>query len=63
MRTSLDLPEDLIKKAMEITRAKTKNELFKIALENIINQEEKNNMKKYHGKVNLEIDLDTLRER
>jgi hypothetical protein len=63
MRTTLDLPGDLIEKAMAITRAKTKTEMFKLALENIINQEKVRRIKKYHGKVDLELDLDMLRER
>jgi hypothetical protein len=63
MRTTLDLPERLIEDAMSITHAKTKTELIKIALENIINQEKRKNIRKYHGKINLDIDLDELRER
>ena len=63
MRTTLNLPEELIDQAMIITHAKTKTELIKIALENIINQEKRNNLKKYHGKINLDIDMDTLRKR
>ena len=63
MRTTLDIPEDLITQAMDITHAKSKTELIKIALENIINQKKRNNLIKYHGKLNLNIDLDTLRKR
>jgi hypothetical protein len=63
MRTTLDLPERLVEDAMSITHAKTKTELIKIALENIINQEKRKNIRKYRGKISLDIDLDDLRER
>lgn len=63
MRTTLDLPEELIDQAMNITHAKTKTELIKMALENIINQEKRNKLLKYHGKINIDIDLNTLRNR
>jgi Arc/MetJ family transcription regulator len=63
MRTTLDLPEDLIHKAMAITKAKTKTELFRLALENIIKQEKRKAVKKYHGKIDIDIDLDTMRKR
>ena len=63
MRTTLDLPEDLIEQAMKLTKAKSKTELIKTALKNIINQEKRNNLIKYHGKVDIELDLDVLRKR
>lgn len=63
MRTTLDIPEELINKAMDITRAKNKTELIKYALENVINQEKRNALLKYHGKINLSIDLNRLRKR
>jgi hypothetical protein len=63
MRTTLDLPEDLINKAMDITHAKTKTELIKLALENIINQEKRNALIKFHGKIDLDIDINNLRNR
>ncbi len=63
MRTTLDLPEDLIKEAMEITKCKTKTELIKIALKNIIVKERIKDLKEYYGKVHLDIDLDQVRER
>jgi hypothetical protein len=63
MRTTLDLPKELIDEAMDITQAKTKTELIKIALENIIKQKKMNILLKYHGKINLNINLDNLRKR
>ena len=63
MRTTLDLPEELVSQAMDITKKKSKTELIKYALENIINQEKRNNIIKYHGKIKLDIDLDNLRNR
>ena len=63
MRTTLDLPEELVNEAMEITKCKTKTELIKIALKNIIVKEKVKGLKKYYGKVDLDIDLDQVRER
>ena len=63
MRTTLDLPEELVNEAMEITKCKTKTELIKIALKNIIVKEKVKGLKKYYGKVALDIDLDQVRER
>ena len=63
MRTTLDLPNDLVARAMTITKAKTKTEVITIALENIIRQEKLNKLINFHGKVALDVDLDTLRKR
>jgi len=63
MRTTLDLPNELIQKAMEITHAKTKTDVIKIALENIIKEEKINKLIQFHGKVDLEIDMDSMRKR
>ena len=63
MRTTLDLPIDLINDAMVITNAKTKTQLITMALENLLKQEKYNRLIQFHGKVDLEIDLDSLRKR
>ena len=63
MRTTLDLPKDLIERAMSITKARTKTEAITIALENIVKQEKINKLIAFHGKVKLDIDLDALRKR
>ncbi len=63
MRTTMDLPKELIDEAMIITKSKTKTELIKRALQNVINQEKRNGLINFHGKVDLDIDLDMLRKR
>jgi len=63
MRTTLDLPEKLIKKAMSITKINTKTALIKKALENIIQREKIKGLLNYAGKVDLKINLDKLRNR
>jgi hypothetical protein len=63
MRTTLDLPEQLIDEAMALTHIKTKTDLIKIALQNLIQKEKIKDLKKYFGKVDLEIDLNELRNR
>lgn len=63
MRTTLDLPEQLIGEAMKLTREKTKTGVIKIALMNLIEKEKIKDLKKYYGKVDLGIDLSILRKR
>lgn len=63
MRTTLDLPNELIDEAMQITHAKTKTDLIKLALTNIIQQEKINKLINFHGSIDLDIDLDALRKR
>ncbi len=63
MRTTLDLPENLINEAMALTKIKTKTDLIKTALLNLIQKEKIKNIKKYFGKLDLDIDLDLIRER
>lgn len=63
MRTTIDIPEDLIKEAMRITKAPSKTELIRRALRNIIQKNSIKDLKNYRGKINLDIDLDVLRGR
>lgn len=63
MRTTLDLPEELIDEAMALTHIKTKTDLIKFALQNLIQREKVKALKDYFGKVELDIDLDALRNR
>ena len=63
MRTTLDLPEQLIDEAMKVSRIKTKTALLVKALEEFIRQNKIAKIKQYKGKVDLALDLDTLRKR
>ena len=63
MRTTLDLPEALIKEAMAVTHISTKTEVIKTALEQMIRKEKISGLKKYFGKLDLDLDLDQLRSR
>ena len=63
MRTTLDLPEDLVEEAMSITHISTKTDLIKTALQYLIQREKGKALKEYFGKVDLDIDLDATRKR
>ena len=63
MRTTLDLPEDLLLKAMSISQIKTKTQVITTALQEMIRKSEISDIKNFKGKVDLDIDLDTLRGR
>ncbi|MDH5718742.1 MAG: type II toxin-antitoxin system VapB family antitoxin [Spirochaetia bacterium] len=62
-RTTIDLPENLINEAMKLTKIKTKTSVIKTALEHLIQSKKIVELKKYAGKIDLKIDLNTLRDR
>jgi len=63
MRTTLDLPEDLVQEAMNVTQIKTKTKVITVALEELVRKSKIADLKKYKGKVDLGIDLNELRDR
>ncbi len=63
MRTTLDIPEELIEEAMAVTGAKTKSQLIKDALEQQIRSAKIKKLISFKGKIDLDIDLDVLRGR
>jgi Arc/MetJ family transcription regulator len=63
MRTTLDLPEDLLKKAMKATHIQTKTKVIITALEELIRKSEISELKNFKGKVDLDINLDAVRGR
>ena len=63
MRTTLDLPEDLLNEAMKATRIHTKTKVIITALEELIRKTRISELKTFKGKIDLDIDLNTIRGR
>ncbi len=63
MRTTLDLLESLLDEAMKITRTSTKTGVIVRALEELVRKSKISDLKKYKGKIDLDIDLDEIRGR
>jgi len=63
MRTTLDLPENLLNEAMEITHAKTKTSVIIRALEELLRKSKISDLKQFRGKIELDIDLSEIRNR
>jgi Arc/MetJ family transcription regulator len=63
MRTTIDIPENLVNEAMKVTNIHTKTDVIKEALQNLIQREKVKNIKKFSGKIDLNIDLDIMRKR
>jgi len=51
MRTTLDLPENLLDEAMKITRTPTKTGVIVRALEELVRKSKITDLKKYKGKM------------
>jgi Arc/MetJ family transcription regulator len=63
MRTTLDLPEELINEAMKATRIQTKTRVIITALEELVRKSKISKIKQYKGKIDLDIDIDSIRGR
>ena len=63
MRTTLDLPEQLLHEAMEATHVNTKTGVIVLALEELIRKSKIAELKQYKGKIDLGIDLNAIRNR
>ena len=63
MKTTLDIPDNLLHEAMKATQIKTKTKVIITALEQLIRQAQLSEIKKFKGKINVDIDLETIRGR
>ena len=61
MRTTLDLPENLLRDAMKATHIPTKTKVIITALEELIRKSKITELKNFKGKIDLDIDLNTIR--
>lgn len=63
MRTTITIPEKLMEEAMELSNAKTKNQLVTKALKAYINSIKRKRLITLKGTFDFDIDLDSLRGR
>ena len=63
MRTTLDLPKDLMDEAMKVSHIKTKTQLIITALEDLVRKSKISGLKEFKGKIDLDVDINTLRGR
>lgn len=63
MRTTLDLPKDLIDEAMKAAHINTKTKVIITALEDLIRKTKISELKEFKGKVSLDIDMNAIRGR
>ena len=63
MRTTLTIPKELMEEAMALSKAKTKSQLVKKALEEYINTIRRQKLIALKGTLDFDIDLDSLRGR
>ena len=63
LRTTLNLPEELLTEAMRTTHIKTKTKVIITALEELIRKYTISGLKKFKGKIDLDIDIDSIRSR
>ena len=61
MRTTLIIPDDLMKNLMEETREKSKTLLVCRSFEERLQRVRRENLKRLRGTIPLDIDLETLR--
>ncbi|MDR3336101.1 MAG: type II toxin-antitoxin system VapB family antitoxin [Treponema sp.] len=62
MRTNIDLDENLVKKAMEITGMSTKKAVINMILTDYIRRNNQKNILKYRGKKIWEGDIEEMRK-
>ena len=63
MRTTLDLPEDLLKEAQELTGFKSKTDIVILSLQELVRQRRIDELKSLAGKIDLRINLKKQRKR
>ncbi len=63
MRTTLDLPEALVKEAMSASHQKTKTGAIITALQDLVRKNRLQELRRYKGRIDADVDLNVLRKR
>jgi Arc/MetJ family transcription regulator len=63
MRTTIEIPEELLEEVMKLTGATTKSQAIKLVLEEKIALAKRKRILTMKGSIDLDIDLDVLRNR
>ena len=63
MRTTVDLPGDLVEEAKRLSGAPTKTATIVMALKDLIDRKKVENLRKLRGNVKVEHDITILRHR
>lgn len=63
MRTTLNLPEDLLEEAMKASGQKTKTATIIAALQAMVRRDRLQDLRRFKGRVALDANLDVLRKR
>ena len=61
VRTTLDIPDDILTEAMLLAGTKNKTTTVIISLQELINRKKIEKLRALRGKIDLDIDLDALR--
>ena len=62
MRTNIDLNDQLVRQALELTQARTKKEVVELALQNLVSTLQRQQLLQLRGKVDWEGDLEAMRQ-
>lgn len=63
MRTTVDIPEDLLEEARRVTDSKTMRETILIALRELVNKDKREQLRQLAGKIQLDFDPSVSRGR
>ena len=63
MRTTLEIPDNLMKEARRVSQAKTKTMVVVLGLQELINRDKLRQLSALEGKIHLEVDLRKSRKR
>lgn len=63
MRTTLDLPDELVEAAMKASHQKTKTSVIIAALQDVVRKARLQELRQFKGRVELDVNLNVLRKR